>query len=73
MAPVDFPPCTQLIERYHTGTVCLQIDVNAGFGYWLDVAAVVVYVLSGCDGSPTHRFLHRYLYPLDEPPPNRCV
>ena len=32
-------------------------------------AAVVVFLLSGFDGSPTHKYLHRLLHPGDEPPP----
>ena len=33
------------------------------------VAAYVAYLLSGVDGSPTHKYLHRSLYPDDATPP----
>ena len=38
-------------------------------GYYFTIAAVVVFLLTGFDGSPTHKFMHKKLYPEDRPPP----
>ena len=67
-----FPYCKQLDAHYGTGDTCLRIDVVAGPGYWVAVAAVVLYLLSGVDGSPTHKFIHNQLHPHDAPPPTLC-
>jgi len=41
-------------------------------GYWLMFAAVAMYLVCGFDGSLTHKYLHRQLYPEDVPPPHCC-
>ena len=46
------------------------MDVNCLEGYCVTLAAVGLFLLSGFDGSPTHRYIHRRLYPDDTPPPN---
>ena len=49
--------------------LCFSIEVNVDVGYWLAAAAVFVYLLSGFDGSPTHKFVHREIEPDDRAPP----
>ena len=44
----------------------------AGPGYFVAVAAVILYLVSGVDGSPTHKYIHNILHPYDTPPPNLC-
>ena len=48
---------------------CLRIDVIPSTGYWFNVAAVLLYCLSGFDGSPTANFIHRRLFEHDQKPP----
>lgn len=51
---------------------CMRIDVIPQLGYWFNVAAVVMMMLAGFDGSPTSKHIHRRLYPLDPHPPPTC-
>ena len=64
-----FAPCAMLDHIYGTGDICMRIDVLPTTGYWFNVAAIVAYLLSGFDGSPTAKFIHRRLYPHDSNPP----
>jgi len=48
---------------------CFQINVVPGTGYKFTIAVVVLFFCCGFDGSPTHKYVHRRLYPGDEPPP----
>ena len=48
---------------------CFQINVVPGTGYKFTVAVVVLFFFCGFDGSPTHKYIHRRLYPGDDPPP----
>ena len=66
-----FAPCGMLDHIYGTGEICMRIDVIPTTGYWFNVAAVAIYLLSGFDGSPTSKFIHRRLFPLD-PEPAGC-
>ena len=50
----------------------MRIDVIPQLGYWFNVAAVVMMMLAGFDGSPTSKHIHRRLYPLDPHPPPTC-
>lgn len=68
LSPANFKPCGELQTLYDT-TSCLQIGVNAAEGYYLTIAAYLLYLISGVDGSPTHKFLHRSLYQDDNTPP----
>ena len=61
--------CKLIEDIYSTGHRCLRIDVIPEVGYWFNVAAVALYLLSGFDGSPTSKFIHRRLYPHDQHPP----
>ena len=67
-----FAPCGMLDHIYGTGEICMRIDVIPTTGYWFNVAAVAIYLLSGFDGSPTSKFIHRRLFPLDPEPPPGC-
>lgn len=70
------PICKQINQAFPNppGTdppnLCFTITVVPSAGYWVVAAAVGLFLVSGFDGSPTHKFIHRRLYPGDEPPPN---
>jgi len=67
----NFAPCGVLEKKYPDNDgLCFALDVQPTSGYFFSVAAVIVFLLSGFDGSPTHKFIHRHLYPNDAPPPN---
>ena len=72
LSPKKFHSCAIFQEAYGT-TSCLQIGVIPTTGYWLCAVAYVLYLISGVDGSPTHKYLHRCLYPDDPTPPNVCT
>lgn len=71
--PQTLPLCgtLDLIYRGPPNNVktCMRIDVLPDTGYWFNVAAIVMMLLSGFDGSPTSKFIHRRLYPFDADPP----
>ena len=50
------------------------MQVDPAHGYWLTVAAFAMYLVSGYDGSPTHKFMHRWIQPEDRfvPPTVAC-
>ena len=75
LRPEQIPLCNVLNHVYGSGNTCLRIAVDPLAGYWFNVAAVVVMIVSGFDGSPTSKFIHRHLYPYDQqPPPSlQCV
>jgi len=52
---------------------CLRIDVKPLIGYWFKVAASVMMFVSGFDGTPTVKYIHRRLWPHDPYPPPSCV
>jgi len=56
----------------HQGT-CLRIDVYPLSGYWYKVAASIMMFVSGFDGSPTCKYIHRRLWPHDPHPPPSCI
>ena len=66
------PLCVTLDRIYGTSPTCLRIDVIPAVGYWYNVAAIVMMFLSGFDGSPTSKFIHRRLYAHDSQPPPSC-
>ena len=58
---------------YTTSTCRFEIDVVIGPGFAVAGVAVFWYMLTGFDGSPTSKFIHRRLY-LDDPnPPPNCI
>jgi len=73
--PYNTPICKDITTAFPNppGTdppdLCFTISVVPSTGYFSVAAAVVVFLLSGFDGSPTHKYLHRLLHPGDEPPP----
>ena len=73
----NFPLCKKLNLIYPNPSdeppdLCFEIAVSPLQGYWLTVAAVAIFLVSGFDGSPTHKFVHRLLEPEDTPPPLLC-
>ena len=67
------PLCGTLDHIYGTGDICMRIDVLPRVGYWFNVGAIVMMLLSGFDGSPTSKCILRRLY-LDDPnPPPNCI
>lgn len=64
--------CTPLSAKFNRpgDHRCLEIAVTAASGYWVVVAAVGLYLLSGVEGSPTHKYVHFLIYPQDIPPPS---
>jgi hypothetical protein len=70
------PICKQINQAFPNppGTnppnLCFTITVVPSAGYWVVAAAVALFLASGFDGSPTHKYIHCRLYPGDEPPPN---
>jgi len=71
--PLSFPECVWLGEIFgYEPHDCLRIDVNPRLGYWFNIGAVAMMVLSGYDGSPTSKYIHRRLYPNDQDPPPSC-
>ena len=62
------PICGPLQTLYRED-VCFEIVIIPGSGYAFTCAAVAVFLLTGFDGSFTHKFMHRQLFPDDVPPP----
>ena len=74
----NFPACKHLNVIYpnppgEPHDLCFEISVEPLQGYWLTLAAVAIFLLSGFDGSPTHKYIHRLLEPADTPPPTCAV
>ena len=67
LTPRSFPLCAVLTTP--GDDTCVSIELTHGPGYLALVAAVLLHLVSGYDGSPTHKFIHRRLHPLDTPPP----
>ena len=56
------------------GDHCAELDVTLRPGWWIGCAAAVLALTVGYDGTPTHKMIHRMLYPDDdEPPPTSCT
>ena len=71
LTPRTFPLCAVLMAPGADDT-CVSIELTRGPGCVALAVAVVLHLVSGYDGSPTHRFIHRRLHPLDSPPPYSC-
>lgn len=63
------PVCGPL-ERLYDEAACFVIEILPQSGYAFMCASVCVYLLTGFDGSLTHKAIHRELFPHDEPPPS---
>jgi len=63
------------LDRLYQQDACFFLDVEPSVGYSFVVASVVLYLLTGFDGSFTHKFIHRALFPTDTPPPTlpKCM
>ena len=71
LMPANFPPCVPLQAKY--GQLhCFAYAVDMVEGYYFTFVAVGMHILAGFDGSPTHKFLHRRLFPEEPPPPPHC-
>ena len=48
--------CVPLLARYpnESGT-CFKMDIIAAPGYFFTIVAVFIFLLTGFDGSPTHK------------------
>ena len=68
LMPANFPPCIPLQDKYGQPH-CFAYAMDIAVGYYVTIAAVVLHVLAGFDGSPTHKFLHRVFFPEEGPPP----
>jgi len=71
-----FPPCADIEEQYGDGArrsdgkpLCLMVSATPTAGYVALLAAVLLYYVACLDGSFTHKYVHRQLHPLDDPPP----
>ena len=65
----NFPICAQLAELYPDEPSCFKINVVPSSGYNFTIAVVLIFCVCGFDGSPTHKYVHRKLFPGDNPPP----
>jgi len=65
-----FPPCATLDEIHPEEGHCFQMDLAVSSGFWFAVGATCAFFVSGAAGSPTHKFLHHYIDPWDDPPPH---
>ena len=64
------PACIALAKAHpHDPDGCFLIDTYPARGYFLAVAAVVLWLVCGVDGGPTHKYIHAKLEPADAPPP----
>ena len=60
--------CQALRHAFPAADKCFEISLELRIGYFCNIAAFVLLVLSGYEGSPTCKWAHRRLYP-DEPRP----
>ena len=60
VSPHTFSPCAALVPP-GSGGVCIGIDVRREVGYLAMVASVALHMITGFDGSPTDRYIHRTL------------
>jgi len=62
--------CNPLLALYpNPSETCFEMRIDESLGYTFTIAAVGVFLLTGFDGSPTHKYMHKKLYPDDRPPP----
>ena len=59
--------CVPLAERFGEET-CLMLSVNLAKGYYVLCAHVALFLYSGFDGSPTHKYCQHELHRSDCPP-----
>merc|ERR1711988_445537 len=56
------PFCVPFIQQYGY-PLCFYLAVTFDYGYYVMVAAVVMYCISSFDGSPVHKWMHSQLFP----------
>jgi hypothetical protein len=59
--------CEPLMRRFGEET-CLMISVDLADGYYLLVAHVAMFLITGFDGSATHKYCQHELHRSDCPP-----
>ena len=59
--------CVPLAERFGEET-CLRLSVNLAKGYYVLCVHVALFLYSGFDGSPTHKYCQHELHRSDCPP-----
>lgn len=67
--PSQFSVCRALERIFPDAEKCFEIALEFGSGYVCNIAAFLLLVLSGYEGSPTCKWAHRRLYPDDPRPP----
>lgn len=65
-------PACGTFDKLYNQPSCFQIKIVPGTGYVATCVAVGVFLLTGFDGSPTHKWMHRQLFPADTRPPPQC-
>ena len=72
LTPRNVPICAQLNKQH--GGPCLELEIELLEGYRYLCATVALYLVSGFDGSFTHKRLHFWMHPDDRPPPDfSCI
>jgi len=66
----DIGPCPLLSQVFRMD--CMTLDINITAGFWLALAAVVLALTVGYEGTPTSKMLHRKIDPSDPDPPPSC-
>lgn len=46
---------------------CVKVLLHPHWGYFMLIPPIIVFLLSGFDGSPTHAFLYARIYPENAP------
>lgn len=69
LSPATFSACART-NALHGGGPCLSVETLPAAGYYWMVLSVALFLASGFDGSPTHRFLHAQHRPDDADAPS---
>jgi len=56
------PFCVPFDQKYDN-PLCFYLAVTFDYGYYVMIAAVVMYCISSFDGSPVHKWMHSRLFP----------
>ena len=71
LTPSNFPLCVPLQTLFGEDH-CFAFEARPIRGYYWTFVAVGMHILSGFDGSPSHKFVHRRLFPDEPSPPPHC-
>jgi len=76
----DWGLCKALVSLYPdipgmetSSTKCFAVIVNPLLGYYACAVNVAMFLISGFDGSFTHKYIHSKLHPEDPRPPPDLV